>query len=686
MKRKNNINGHNGTCRAKPIQMEIFLRALRALRGLFQSRHYAILPIYKGGNMRQLSFLSALTITILFFTGFTGILQADATPPAHRTKERMKRENTSPPPKYQLGTLGNPIKCDGGDGAVSYFRSLRDKNGNTVIFKRTGHGGQSPNGHQLDKYEIHPQDGSNSMVVFVDIYFQGYKETTPLEGFTLASPTPVQPVVNKPENKKKATPATTKQARKTKPNTKPNTRATAKSKTNSKTKLKHQAKRQKRKSSKKTIKKPVTTKKKPRPTPANDKIPGFDDVPESSPPKKQKTVQAAPPAKKIIVTQSHSPKPNRPQTAQKDYIPGFDDSPSQSAATPGQYLSIIPIMDNAKKKMPKKKNTMDWATVINPAVNDALAKADNGSNVKFQINTDGYTIAGNPGKIKQLRRILNGKGDNQEKFQEIKEDILEPVGIDVIVTGTFQYHEKSRLYIVKPVFISLPDDKIIIPKEIAFQKKLKKGIIKNRLKRKITESLKKSCPGVMKPGGTSSGDSGPPVPQPPEEIYVTFIPFASPSATGKHTAKKLSLADMLNTAIENGARKARKQNNSVAVNSDGHTLHDSQPLIAQLNKIISNRKLTRDEITQKIVDEIMTPNHVDYLIYTQYENDTKNKIITLQPHAVSRALKKNITVNLIFTNEELLCKSPKDKNTALCQTARENIEDEIRRLVGQVVK
>ena len=85
-----------------------------------------------------------------------------------------------------LGARDNPIKADMPPGQREYLSRLRCGDGKAPAFERQGSMGMANDGHVVDGYAV-TCAGTAAVVVHMDMYHQGYKETRAVKGFTLAS-------------------------------------------------------------------------------------------------------------------------------------------------------------------------------------------------------------------------------------------------------------------------------------------------------------------------------------------------------------------------------------------------------------------------------------------------------------------------------------------------------------------
>ena len=90
-------------------------------------------------------------------------------------------------PAGSLGSRENPVRCDMPRGQVAYLQKLIGPDGQPVRFVRSGNLGRGVNGNIVDRYIVQASDGSLCVEVIMDMYFHGYVETKPIEGFKIGT-------------------------------------------------------------------------------------------------------------------------------------------------------------------------------------------------------------------------------------------------------------------------------------------------------------------------------------------------------------------------------------------------------------------------------------------------------------------------------------------------------------------
>lgn len=86
-----------------------------------------------------------------------------------------------------LGSRENPVRCAMPAGERAYLDRLRCPDGSRPSFTRAGSFGGGPDGHILDGYKVKCA-GAEELMIFMDMYHEGYVETSPVPGFTIVNP------------------------------------------------------------------------------------------------------------------------------------------------------------------------------------------------------------------------------------------------------------------------------------------------------------------------------------------------------------------------------------------------------------------------------------------------------------------------------------------------------------------
>ncbi len=85
-----------------------------------------------------------------------------------------------------LGTKDNPVRCESPRGERQYLNRLRCKDGNPPAYSRIGSFAPGPYGNILDGYNV-KCEGRDEVIIFMDMYHDGYVEKEAVPGFTIVS-------------------------------------------------------------------------------------------------------------------------------------------------------------------------------------------------------------------------------------------------------------------------------------------------------------------------------------------------------------------------------------------------------------------------------------------------------------------------------------------------------------------
>jgi len=91
--------------------------------------------------------------------------------------------------KHKLGTEKNPVRAEMPPGQRAYLNRLRCSNGVAPKYERAGNLGAGAFGSIVDAYVLRCDGGAPAeSTVIMDMYFPGYVETKPVDGFTIVAP------------------------------------------------------------------------------------------------------------------------------------------------------------------------------------------------------------------------------------------------------------------------------------------------------------------------------------------------------------------------------------------------------------------------------------------------------------------------------------------------------------------
>ena len=137
-----------------------------------------------GGHVKKTILMCFLAVCLIF----TGTAYDVYSAAQNNIKKNAKKKL---PPKDvrlfagDLGSISNPVKCDGTQGQIEYLKRLRSPSRKSIKYRRLKHANPVPNGHTLDVYEIKSRDGRIRAVIHMDMYWPGYIESQAIKEFKI---------------------------------------------------------------------------------------------------------------------------------------------------------------------------------------------------------------------------------------------------------------------------------------------------------------------------------------------------------------------------------------------------------------------------------------------------------------------------------------------------------------------
>ena len=89
-------------------------------------------------------------------------------------------------PEEPLGSLQNPVRCDGKTAELRYLQSLRCPGGSAPHYHFKRRGPHGPYGNELDEFTLRCVRENTSHRVLVDRHNPDAETTEPIPGFTLS--------------------------------------------------------------------------------------------------------------------------------------------------------------------------------------------------------------------------------------------------------------------------------------------------------------------------------------------------------------------------------------------------------------------------------------------------------------------------------------------------------------------
>ncbi len=102
-------------------------------------------------------------------------------------------------PAGPLGSVTNPVRCEGKQGEIAYLSRLRCPSGGAPHFHFGQRGPRGPYRNETDRFELRCVWDDRSTRIFVDRHHPGHGEQQPIPGFALAAERPIRVLQPAPE-------------------------------------------------------------------------------------------------------------------------------------------------------------------------------------------------------------------------------------------------------------------------------------------------------------------------------------------------------------------------------------------------------------------------------------------------------------------------------------------------------
>ncbi len=99
-------------------------------------------------------------------------------------------------PDGALGSVSNPVRCDGKPGELAYLARLRCPSGAPPHFHFRRRGPRAPDGHETDEFDLRCVRDNRTTSISLDRHHPRHAEPDPVPGFAFSgmvdSPDPVR--------------------------------------------------------------------------------------------------------------------------------------------------------------------------------------------------------------------------------------------------------------------------------------------------------------------------------------------------------------------------------------------------------------------------------------------------------------------------------------------------------------
>jgi hypothetical protein len=170
-------------------------------------------------------------------------------------------------------------------------------------------------------------------------------------------------------------------------------------------------------------------------------------------------------------------------------------------------------------------------------------------------------------------------------------------------------------------------------------------------------------------------------PQGPIRLYIGNLAFMkssdhTPMASGE-------LGQLINREVIKGIKMATRINNILTVNEQSRRMFYTDDNANDLTNIFFDPYLTREEKINRIIQDMMLPNHMDLMVTGLFIEDGRKGMVTIRPVVIYKDDQKLHTKNLQFSKNDLVCWDSTFGENRLCQSAAEKIANAVKELLGR---
>jgi len=305
----------------------------------------------------------------------------------------------------------------------------------------------------------------------------------------------------------------------------------------------------------------------------------------------------------------------------------------------------------------------------------------------------------------------------KKKVKKIVEGIMKNKGTDILITGGC-YDNITGEKVSIEIIALFKTTKVIESKKIEFKKEklikashdfknkrlLKKDelankFISNSLKSgredeilneieiavwrffttidtKIEKDVKDMMDELSKPGKSLAA-----TPQ-GQKIYVTNLSFMD--AQTLSTMVQTEMAASIDEAVIKGMEMGQKANDDLLINAPGHRIPNTDANVNKFLNVSFDPNLPKNQKIDRIIQEIMIPNHADVIVTGHYIDAAKNPLVIVRPIMIVKSQRRILSKNLQFKREELRCRNPVSKKRVLCPVAFAQIARAVKELLEQL--
>ena len=324
-------------------------------------------------------------------------------------------------------------------------------------------------------------------------------------------------------------------------------------------------------------------------------------------------------------------------------------------------------------------------------------------------NEQAHYIPDTNESILRLQNILTSNVSDSEMVRKINQEMMDPYGVDVIITGMYEYQETSGMVNIKLSLITRKQ--IFEALSIPIEEENFLCLDQAKTPHEETECKKRICPLVTEKVQMlielflRSDDVAPnerimlerqlasletlrkqmqqqeEIPLKITERYITTLAFIDGNT--KKSLLNSEIGMLIQTAIQDGIGQVQKSIPSIKYNQKGHNIPDNEETIKKLIDITYDPTLSGVQKLEKFEREMMTPNNVDVIISGQFIDQGASARV--RPFTIDRISQKVISKDVTFDKADFVCADPNDANKKiLCKDTHEEIVKLVKELLEQL--
>lgn len=145
--------------------------------------------------------------------------------------------------------------------------------------------------------------------------------------------------------------------------------------------------------------------------------------------------------------------------------------------------------------------------------------------------------------------------------------------------------------------------------------------------------------------------------------------------------------ELINRAVLQGIYETQRiinPNEKLMINAPGHVIRNSEDNVNDLVNILSDPNLTKNDMIDKIIQEIMEPHQVDILVTGFFIHKPEEQLVTFCPMVIIRPYRDMIFRTIQIKKEDLKGTGIPGKNKIISEITYGLIVWTVQEMLGQV--